>query len=183
MADRITIPVEKIKNIEGRPWKVPEVDDDGEVVWENKEEEKPQMKEADSFDILRQVAFSIPQKVHAANDSHRGQQLFNQIARAKERDDGKIILAQDVYEWLHRLLNRNIPIPELEKKMGLEARAYKLHLWGLSAWTIEQQLTNIDQRAKPEDADLTDPPDPKTPTEEAAAQQAAPRQAPPADEM
>jgi len=171
MVDRKTIEVGMIRNIEGRPWKVPLRDEDGEVVWEDKETETPKLVPADTFSLLHAAIFSIPPRIHAKNDGMRSQQLFNAIQRAKDRgavrattqdDDsvqwtGRLVLHGEVYEWIQRVLAREVPITKAEKDMGLNARELASHLWGLSAYTILRQLTDVDSRKAEEDVDLEEP--------------------------
>lgn len=141
----------------GKPWRIPVLDDDGEMQMNEDAIDEceecgrperaatPKMGDADAAKLLRMVIFSIPESIQAKSDSARVSQAFNQIERA---ENGRIAFTDKVYEWLHRTLNRDLPRTKKQKDEGVSERNYAMGLFSLNADFIVWQLKDIDSRGE-----------------------------------
>jgi len=135
----------EIKTVTGEPWKVPAIDEEGEIVFldpetgdrEKDQRRRPKMVPAYTRDILRVVIFSIPKVIQTGNDPTRVAQFWNQVDQS---DKDTIALSDKAYQWLHRLLNRPIQPDAKAKENGELAKPYKQSLFGLAASMIVNYL-------------------------------------------
>jgi len=169
---RKIIPICQIYNLAHKPWRIPERDEDDEIVWKDPTAQVPEMKKADTLGVLWTVLFTIPPKLEKQNDPRRLQQAWNQMERAREQGNGEVEFSEKVYLWLHRLLNREMPLTEEEKREKLLPRTYARALFRGSAFAITEQLKPLDERVDPwsvglgdleEDAKATEPDDEEKP--------------------
>ena len=117
MTDRKAIPITPVLSVLRRPIRVQDIDDDGmpRFYEEDMKDDKgvvlhrkgePVLVEATPFHLIRAALSSIPQACHKDDDGLRIPQLFNRIDSA----NGNIELKEKHYLWLHRLLERRVPL-------------------------------------------------------------------------
>ena len=143
---------QKITDITGAPWKVPEMDEDGELVMGGDGE--PNMVPSDTRSAIRIVMLNVPQSKQKKNDSLRAAQMFNQLD--KQSDNGHIEIKDKTYDWFHKLLLREIPVTKEAKERGVLERTYAMHLWGMATAHITNQLTELETRKETLDDDDDD---------------------------
>ena len=145
------IPVAQIKALNGRPFRIPKRNEDGEVVFKEQTEEAKakgyekelELVEADTQSLLRMLTLMIPRSIQTTNDPLRVSQLWH---RLDVPVDGNIQLHDKLYEWLHRLLNRELPLTAIEKEQNMRALPFSQHLWIMNARWIVEQLKEVDER-------------------------------------
>ena len=151
MAKRI--PLKLVVNVEGKPWKSQKVGEDGEPVWKVEPTAGldgalrggvPELEDANTQMVLRSVLFSIPRSIQSLHDPMRVAVCFNEMEHNTK--DGFIELKDKVYNWLHRLLKRELPLPRDQKDIGLQPLSYAQALWQLNAYTITEQLKDVDEQ-------------------------------------
>ena len=129
------------------PLRAPKRDSDGDIIWKNRELAEPELESATVRLLLREAILQKPRSIDAQNDGVRSAQLWNQVERSK---DGVIELKEPVYDWVHRLLNREVKPTPQEKEQGIEAMPYARRLWGTDWWLAVNSLKDIDSRQDPD---------------------------------
>ena len=139
--------------IDGKAYKIPATDQDGDAVFEtgdngdikvtSRGNKIPKMVSGTVSETLKLVMFNIPKELIAKNDSLEGIALWKALKGVK---DGFLTFEDDTYNWIHRVLNRQIPLNEEGKKAGLEVQEYCVHLWGMSAEWVVDQFVDTDNR-------------------------------------
>ena len=152
-----------VKTLTG-PYRVPELDDDGEAIEKEgaipacndcgRPETSPElvMKDGSVKDVLRLVIFSIPDSIQAKNDPLRVAQVWNQL----EHSNGAVELRDKAYDWLHRLMGREIPVTKARKDEGIKPKTYSAAFFGLSSAYILEQLKDVDERKSLDELDVDD---------------------------
>lgn len=136
-----------VKDITGQPIKVADIDEDGKIVWENEEKQIPVEVKANVGDLLKAIILNIPKELQAQNDSVRGASLWNSADKHKKnKAGGKIVVHDKVYEWYHRVLNREIPVSKEAKDANIKPRSIAIRLWGISSDVVVEQLKDIDEK-------------------------------------
>ena len=144
------IPNETLKNLKGKPVRMPKRDEDGNVIWKDKDAQVPEMTEAKALDALWLLT-NIPRTIHAEKDRLRIPALANQLIHAEDAEvaeDAKVIeLTEKTYDWVHRVLNRELPLTAQEKEQGMKPLIFAESLFGtaLAALVIEH-LKPLDVR-------------------------------------
>lgn len=142
----VTIPNVQIKNCFGQRWRTPRRDADGAVIFKNgcevclRPREGPldlEMEDATVATLLRELLLSFSSSDYLRSsqkpmDGRNAQKLWNQLDSSQ--GESNISLHQDQYDWLHRILAREVPSP------GQEARPVATILYGLSDYCITEQL-------------------------------------------
>jgi len=133
-----------ILSITGKPYLIPKRSDDGDVEWINLEQQLPDMEEATPSNLLRMIILTLPRTMQAQNDGQFSYQLWQDVLQA----DGTeyIKLHDKVYSWLHRLLNRQVPLSKEDKDSGITPKTLAIHYFGASDYTIIQQLKDKSDR-------------------------------------
>lgn len=142
-----------IQTIFGKPLKIPERNDDGDVVWEDETNSKAKTQDAQPVSVIREVLLSINgidvlRRIQKPMDSMRAHRTWNQLE--KEREGDLLHLKQDEYEWLHSLLERKVAVTREAKEAGAEDRTVVSHLYGINEWMVTNALKSLDQRVEPE---------------------------------
>lgn len=146
----VEVPNTKILNAFGSPWQVASRDDDGEVVWEDAEKGRALMEPATTASLIRELllTFSHPQGplrgVMKGNDGFHVHRLWNQVRKSECGD--YLSLDQDQYRWLHSFYSRTVPVSREAKEAGVEAQTVAATLYGVSDWSVLEQLKSIDER-------------------------------------
>jgi len=81
----------------------------------------------------------------------RVHQLWNQLDRVN--GDATIVLKDKTYDWLHKVLNREVPVTHEAKERGVKPRKYSMLLFSMSASHIINQLKDEDEKKTPEQID------------------------------
>jgi len=140
------IPVAKIIGFSGKPLRVPKRDEDGNIVWKNEElKTEPEIAEADTLEVLRIISLNISREIQTSNDPLRVSQLWHRLDTTK---DGIVELHDKLYDWLHRLLNREIPLTAVEKERGIKPIPYSQQLFSMNSAGVVRQLKDVDERKK-----------------------------------
>ena len=142
----IQIPDREITNIEGRAWKTAATDEDGEVIFEDMDQKIVKRRPATVADMIRTAIFSVPQAGQKKLDPVRIMQVSNHLLNAQ---NSTIELKEKQYEWLHRLLVREIPPSKEAKEVGVtDDIPLAMALWGSVnyLWFIEQLKTEAEMR-------------------------------------
>tara|TARA_Y100000310_G_C20653974_1_gene800978 strand:+ start:300 stop:776 length:477 start_codon:yes stop_codon:yes gene_type:complete len=153
------IAIGPVVDFRGKAIKLPKRDDDGDVDWETGTQDEDKTPEnlptesATTLTLLREVLLGLQASpdlrgIQRAEDSRRAMSLWNSMERC---EDGTLEVHDKVYEWLHRLLKRDIPISKEEKDAGLEPLSVASRLYSLNAWTVIDQLKDVDDRKDPDD--------------------------------
>ena len=137
--ERVSIPVGKMLGFAGKPMKGPKRDDNGEAVLKDG---NPEFIEMDTRALLREFILGLTPRgpygaVQKAIDSIRVHQLWNEMEASS---DGVMELKPKVYEWLHDLLKRQLPLTKEQKDNGAEAQCLAQAYWGLHWAVITNQL-------------------------------------------
>ena len=142
------IPLRDFVGVDGRPLRVPKLDNDGEFVWKNpcpecgkpKEGTAPEMMQATTAGTLRLLLLNIPPAVHRKEDSRRAAKVLNAVSRAVQKS-ADLVLGEEDYEWIHRVMDRKLPKGKAED-LGEEAEEMTVGdaIWNVSAWAVAQQL-------------------------------------------
>ncbi len=106
MGDVKVIAIKPVLTVTRKPLKVQDIDDDG--VPKKNERGEPFLIEASPVHLIRGAILGIPQAIHKDDDGLRIPQLFNRLDSA----DGAIRLKEKHYLWLHRLLERRVPLSQ-----------------------------------------------------------------------
>lgn len=145
-----TLSQEFITNMDHHNLKVPVLDDDGEMVWKIKPDQEKkiigelQIRDAKTADILRTIVFSLPRSIHAKADEVRLPQMLASLERVQ---DSKILLHDKLYDWLHRVLNRDIPVTQVAKDNDAKPMPYSHFLWtNVHARWVMNQLKDVDEK-------------------------------------
>ena len=142
------IPLAPVLNMEGKPWKVPKVDEDGDIVWKTEPVGEqggvPELEPADTRRVIQTALFSIPRAIQSSHDPMRVAMCFNELEHSA--GDGFIELKDKVYAWLHRLLRRELPLTKEQKDLNMPVATYAQALWQLNAFIITEQLKDVDER-------------------------------------
>ena len=145
-----TIENQQLVNMRNKPLMLPTRDEDGELVPKNPDapegEQIAEMAKADTKLALETVVYALPRTIQAQADGTKAPQLLAAIDRA---EDGKIEMHDKVYDWVHRVLNREVPIEKAEKDSGVHQLTYARRLFGLHADVVVAQLKDVD--STPED--------------------------------
>lgn len=158
MTKRIPIK-DKVLNIIGRPMQIGAVDDDYNIIWDNKERGEPKLEDADTFGILRLIIFNVPRDAGAPADPRRSLQLWEAAESAMESKNGTepsepkqyIEVPDKVYDWLHNLLLRELPLDKEARDKGVVKTTYAYHLWGNNSYKVVRQLKDPDHIAQEEE--------------------------------
>ena len=98
------------------------------------------MKDATVTDVLRQIIFSIPRPIQAPNDALH----IPAVWMAVEGANGTVDLGDKTYEWLHKLLARQI---EPSGDSTWEAQSYGAAFFGLENVAVcLETLKPVDER-------------------------------------
>jgi len=174
MIERRRILIKTAKSIDGRNLKTAKLDEDGEVIWAKKEmipelqkdgtrimveKKTPEMKTATVLDMLRGIIFSVPDSIAKGNDSIRKHRLFNAILRAEDEKAEFLELHPKIYDWIHSILRRPIPVSATVKVEypDQETETYGHFLWDanesavIEALRAENDDTPFDDLAEAED--------------------------------
>ncbi len=120
------VKLETITTIEGKPFRIPETDSDGQAILEN---DKPKMKEASLVDLLRLFIFNLPPAQLTMQDSIEAHRLFDQIKKAT---DGFLPIEEAEHDWLKKKLEDVGP-----------------KIFGISACMIKNALDNFERLHEP----------------------------------
>lgn len=143
-----TLKQQTINSLLGKPYKLPVRDEDGNVIWKKEypeefplERREPKMEDATTVSIIKQIVTNIPREVQAGKDGFYSYNILNQLKEV----DGKIELKDEEYAWLHRVIKgRLLPHTKEQKDAGIPPVTYGRWLFGMSDYTIQVQLTDID---------------------------------------
>jgi hypothetical protein len=131
----------EIVNIEGRPLRTPKRDQDGDIIWKTRcpvcdhpeDNTAPELESLDTIKAIRSLIFQMPNELRKPDDSQNSFYLLSQI---REQDGNDTLTLQDAeYEFLHRVINREIPSDSDDQE------TFGTALWGINSWVIIQQLT------------------------------------------
>lgn len=144
----VEVPNTKIKAF-GKPWKIASRNDDGDVVWEDEEETKPQMEDSTTHSLIRELLILLQgdqaiRTIQKSNDGMHSHKLWNQIERGQA--ENFLRLDEDQHRWLFSLLARDMPLSKEAKDQGVLQRNLAQHLYGFSDWILLDQLKSIDER-------------------------------------
>ena len=149
-----TIPVETIKAMSGKPIRVPDQTEDGETKYKVEPKDGrggvPETKDASTVDLMKLVVLSIPRSIMTSNDPLRVTQMWHRLDVA----DGQLEMHDKLYDWLHRLLKRDIPLTAEEKQLDMKPIPYAQYLWGIHAPAIIEQFKEPSERKDLDDLDL-----------------------------
>lgn len=138
-----------ITTLRGKPAKVPEWDDNGNVQYEDADHSHIKTQDADTLSMLEYVVFTLPREVQQPKDAHRVSQLMFALDRAREATgDGaaSLELTDKVYEWFHQLLTRELPLTKEAKDAHIEPQSIATTKWGVDAYWIANQLKDSASR-------------------------------------
>ena len=176
----------KILMADGKPYRIPErAEDSGEIIWADDNNGKPivngqvvgkpRMKYADTLTLVEAVLANIPRDIQGAKDHIRVPQLWHRVSEARDKmdeqakvkgDDGPglahipspvpLEIHDKVYEWLHGLLRREIPLtPEQKQAENVNKIIYAVGLWGTTnAALFIEELRPPDERKKIDDLEM-----------------------------
>ena len=171
---RKTIPIQKIKNGDGKIRKVPSYDDDGEMKISeiieacdscgSPKAQKPELKEANTLDVIRQLIWSIPEGIRKNADGYSVPRINNAIVNAEEsiKNNGhsdavhKLQIRETDYEWMTRLMDRKIPLNKEAKEAGYSESTYAMATLGLNWDYILWQIKDVDDRGEKDYFDIDD---------------------------
>jgi hypothetical protein len=139
-----TLKVGEIVNIEGRPLRIPKRDADGDILWKTKcpvcdapePSTEPQLEPLDTLNAIRSLVFQMPPQLRKPEDP---QNSFHLMTALRQSDGNNLTLEDSDYAFLHRLIEREIPLPE--DKPDATPETLGSALWGINAWVVTQQLT------------------------------------------
>jgi len=137
-----------VTGVIGRPLKIPRRDPDGLPVWKNEEKTELETEDANPVNLIKQVILSIPNQMQAPSDSLRATRLWSQLDGVQ---NAHLELEDKEYEWLHRLLSRQLPRGKEEKDANMEPQTLAVKLFGLNAFPVRQALTEIDSKTPSEE--------------------------------
>ena len=141
-----TIAVGPVISVIGRPLRLPKRDEDGQLVWKDPEKTDLETEPATAVNLIKQIILSLPQQLQAPSDSLRATRIWAQIEGLQ---NGHLQLQDQEYDWLHRVLNRQMPRSKDEKEASLEPQTLMVKLFGLNAHPIKRALTDVDVKAPP----------------------------------
>jgi|TARA_R110002020_G_scaffold54717_1_gene152399 hypothetical protein len=137
-----TIRISTIVNIEGRPIRIPKRDVDGDVVWQTtcpvcntpEPNTQPELEELDTIKAVRSLIFQLPPSLRKPDDPQNSFHLLNAV----RQNDGELLtLEDDEYDFLHRLIDREVSNGEEDAVTETMGSA----LWGMNSYVVIQQLT------------------------------------------
>lgn len=161
-------------------------EDTGEIIWKDDNGGhpvvngqvvgKPQMRLADTLTLVEAVLANIPRDIQGVKDHIRVPQVWHRVAEARdaldeanklleENEPGKVRpsvsvvqlqLHDKVYEWLHHLLRRELPLTAEQKGMdNVNKITYAVSLWGvINAGLFVEELKVPDERKKIDELEL-----------------------------
>tara|TARA_Y100000310_G_scaffold126272_3_gene125064 strand:+ start:17067 stop:17519 length:453 start_codon:yes stop_codon:yes gene_type:complete len=135
---------------------IPKRDEDGLAVIEKEQGDTPcslclrgqpeaEMIQADTRGLLQHIVHTRPESIQAPNDPQFATQVFMATNGVSEGADG-VVLTANTYDWIHRILVKQIPITEKAEKSGVTKRTLGQALFGDSAYVVAEQLKDVDQR-------------------------------------
>ena len=149
----IELPNSLITDFLGYPVRLPVRDDDGDVIWENPTEKDPEKKlpktePATVEKLIREILLGLNgnqmlRGLIKPRDSEFAQRLSNQIHRVK---DGVVRVRDQELDWLHRLLERDVPVNKEAKDAGYESQTILVRLYGLSGSKVKDYLTDPEKK-------------------------------------
>jgi hypothetical protein len=138
-----------IKNTMGRDMEVPKIDEDGDIVWRDRDKGEFDVSPALASDLIRLACLSIPKSLQRGDDFRRVPRVLNAVERQKNAEH--VELKPKLYDWFQRLLKRPVPNPDNEY-----TPTYAQELWELNSALIVYALTDIDSRQSIENWDEED---------------------------
>ncbi len=101
--------------------------------------------------VLRNAPPESPlSKIRKANDSMHAARTWRRAWVARD-EKAPIALHTTHYEWLHRLLDRTLPLSKDDKANGVETQTLAQFLFGLSWYQYRQALTIVSEREADEE--------------------------------
>lgn len=137
------IPNDIVTNVSGHPLVTFDIDEDGRTKKDPKTDKEVE-KKARVSDLMRIISLSIPRSIQAQNDPIRVYQIHNSLLKVK--DGQPVELKDKVYDWLFRVLNREVPLTAEKVKEGLKPLSYAQELWAFNSACIIEQLKVPDER-------------------------------------
>lgn len=170
---KMTIPNNLVTDALGRPYRWPKADPDtGEVEWVvkpsvNEKGERvpgdPSMEQATVEGILTRVLIlQVPPSILTKQDSINATRMASQIIES--RGNGHIMLHENEYKWLHKLLDRPLPASAEEAKRKDAERVvttFGIDRFGVHLHAIQQQLRARNQDGSPDTSDGVEWPTPE----------------------
>ncbi len=162
MAERKKIKSDWITGVLGYPWRVNIVDEEGQPL---KDGDQLVYEAATTRDIILGTVLGIPGSIQRRLDSARVAACVNQLEKTggdQRGEDGSktpgpdIELKPKVYEWLHALLDRKVPITKEMHDRGVKTRTYGMTLWDAHTAHIVNQLKDLEHRKAVLDDDEDD---------------------------
>ena len=152
---------EIVKDKLGKPVKIIRRDDHDEVIWKWRENNQGEVERqnTNTCGLLDDISYYLPKSIQKPKlDGLRAPRVWAATDRARKQtvEDGQvsqIILNKDVYDWLHEILNRDMPQTKEQKEDKEAKRTYAEDLWGLNAPYILWVLTDPDLRKPFEEID------------------------------
>jgi len=150
-----------VRNVDGREMQSAKRDEEGDPVYldvEGNETDKAFRTNAqgDRFphefalepgtvrEYVRIAVLNIPRNVQKGDDSLRVHQIINQLMIQNEEavngSNPPIQLKEKTYTWLHKLLQRPVPLSKEEKDRDAPQRVYASELWSLNHAVIVNQM-------------------------------------------
>ena len=122
---------ETVKSIQGKPFRIPETDGDGQAVMV---EDKPKMKDAKMVDLLRVLVFNLPLGKITMEDSIHAHRLFEQMDKASE---GFIPIEDAEHDWLKKSTENFGP-----------------QIFGINACMVKEALDDFERLHEPKSKEI-----------------------------
>lgn len=153
----VKIAVAPVTTIEGKAFKLPKFNDNGQLEWEtapaNGVMGVPAMQDVTTIEVIKRVLYSIPDDLSTPLDSTRIIRILfyieDSLEKQKDQAPEWIELSQKAYQWFHDLLGRQ-RIPTAKEKeanpnASIQTLAQLIFNNAQHAW-ITEQLKDQDKK-------------------------------------
>jgi len=79
----------------------------------------------------------MPQQIRKPDDPQMSYRVMEAVRQMK---DDKLVLEDADYEWLHRLMNREIPLGD-DAPSGAIQETMATALWAMNSWVVVEQMS------------------------------------------